>query len=1459
MGAQSRRAARRPVVLLVALVALVMGLLPTTGFAAESDTGNEITVQLNWQNQYREAEAAFGGVDDYAAFHLGSEGAGAVTISWNTTTGQVATEGEVTVTARMVEEGFSLHAGALEEEGDVVIALPAPTFQGPGDEPGTGELDRGEFTYSLDGTMNTDPATLAALDAALASGGLVDYYVNVSTVRNPAGEVRGQLHKTLADGGLHAIVPLFELLEFHELGTGTNTGEAQTSFNLWFDADIAFAGETGKQRPQPEDFVLTRERDGVSEQLPILRVRGDNPDWQPYPKQDIRLHLDTHDVIEDGDIVTVTLLDGGAKKLVPVGRNATAADLSDSWRTRCTHVISVPAMTSEPCGTPPQPGLSGYTATAIDSAPNQEQTFSVIIEEPGLPAGEELWIDLVDVSHDGLVDYSESAWTAVVEGSEVVGTAAFWEYEEIERFQTVWEPFLVFTHAEDAPVAGELVLSGTGIDGSDAALHGGDTAYDTYVVRHDTGRADYTEIAVEFVPQPTITLEPADAVVLAETGASLTVTATYTDADGVPVDSAEIRFWAEQGERPNIVEADLEPGITDEYGQTTLTYTYDGRDVVPGAPLIDTLRAQLVDDADPDARFVDARTTVSWATGVATNEESGATFHDLNDAVAEAETSDTITALGAFTSVYGLPHGDRVQVRTADLMLQAGGDGASLLGALDVRASGVTVDGFAVDHAGAMGYAFRVEGAGITISDNVIDANGVDGFRVRDAWRAAAGRNAVISGNRIRDAAIAIDVDNRDQEPELIVDLIIEDNLFEDNEVGIHYNPDGGTTSIAGNEFKLTTGVGVELYVRDATDTEVLDLAAILAGNGYDPAAEILDRRIMPIDPTAQPYMVEIVNHVRGGADGQYTDIRYNRPVTCDDSPEAASQFRLDRGPGTQPDRVGVAIDCDHAPAMIRVRWSGNPNLPNYIEYVEHADPTHHIRRADFPDVSAISPDTIDHRGPWPTLPGEEPAPTVTLEPADALLLAEAGTEHTVTATATCASGNPEAVDVTFTVTRDGQVVGTETVTTDAQTGKASFTHDLDATVVAGQPIVDTIVAATDGASASVTVTWAAGVATNPRTGAAFHALDHAIGAAEAGDTISAAGAFASDRVSIDRSLALEGTNAALHGAFDVQADAAAVRGFVVQAEGLDSAVRVAGNGVTISGNQLRGATVGIVVAGSTATVQGNRLVDNEMSISLEALGATVTGNELELADWVGKVFVEDTTSSYDLEAILASNTFDPDGEVLGRQIVPATARPPVSVATSPSLVNRKAFDVSYRYDDGGGSGVERVVLFVKKPGATSFNRARVDIGAEVDGKFGFVARVGDGVYRFYTVAVDEAGNREAAPAVADTRTRVDTVAPAIRNPRVVPNPFVVGDGEPALFRMRVTERSQKTFLVKRNGVVVKRIQTRFTPRGLVTRKWFGKNDAGRLVPDGRYVVVMKARDRAGNVTVARVPLRIVR
>jgi hypothetical protein len=1265
--------------------------------AVDVNFTNQTTVRLNWQNQYRADQGTFGGVDDYAAFHLDNVGAGEVTLRWNTAMGLLETDGEVEVTGRAV--GFGLHVGALDVEGGAaVLALPAPTFVGAAeDEPGDDVFDRGRFTYRLDGRVTgVDPVTLAALDAALAADGLTGWYLNVRTVQNPAGELRGQLGVGVDDGGLYAIVPQFKLFEFHELGDGTITGEDQTSFNLWFEADIAFAGASGQQRPQPEDFVLMRERDGETEELEVIRVRGDNPDWQPYPKEDIRIHLDTHDIIEDEDVVTVTILDSGVEKLRPVGRNSGADDLSESWRTRCTRVLSVPAMTSEPCGTPPQPGLSGFEATPIDSAPHQTQELKVTIEAPGIPPhpeglhdnfdgepwelyeGEpwELWIDLDEVSHDGLVDYSESTWAATIDG-EPVGRVEFWEYREVERFAIEWEPFLVFTHDEAEPVSGELVLTGTGIDGSDAAVHGETTEYDTFVVRYDTGRPDYTEIVVNHVPQPTITLEPADAVVLAETNARLTVEATYTDIDGNPVPDASIRFWAEQGERPDIVVKDLGTVTTSGGGLASVTYYANGRDVDLGDPLIDTLRAQLVDEDDPDARFVDAETTVTWATGAARNDgpsdAAGTTYHDLNEAVADADEGDTITAKGEFTSVRNLPRSDRVQVRKADLTLRADAGGASLLGAFDVRADGATVEGFHVEQAGTMEYAFRVEGAGITISNNTVDADGADGFRVRDAWGpVGGGGSAEISGNEISNAAIAIDVDNRDQATALVTDVAITDNQLVNNVVAIHYNPAGGIRAITGNHF--VAGDAGEVYVRDATEGEALDLTAILAGNTYDPAGEILGRRIAPADPTAQPYIVRIVNHVRGGEGSQYTDIEYSRPVVCDGGPETGSQFTLSRGPANQQDRTGVSVTCYGT--MVRVHWNGNPNLPNHIEYLEHEEAEFRIRRADVPDpVYAVSPQMIDHQGRWPTLPGEDPT-TMSLEPQDHVLHAGVEPAHSVTATAECPiSGNPKDGDVTFTVTRGGVVVAAGTIPTEE--GSATFTYQLanPGLVVPGHPIVDEIHAVMENDSATTTAAWAAGVATNERSDKRFHDLNDAVAGAQPDDPIVAVGAFTADRVLIDRSLHLRGEDAQLVGAFDLRSDDVTVEGFVIEHTGtLPYVMRVDGSGITISGNRF-----------------------------------VLTG------DPAGRVYVDDVAGTLDLDGILEANEFVPPAEVSGHQIVPKSEDGPHMVSLTHFTGGRDGPRTVIRYSaavtwDGDTSAVVASQFTLDRGKANQANRTGADI-----------------------------------------------------------------------------------------------------------------------------------------------------
>ena len=108
----------------------------------------------------------------------------------------------------------------------------------------------------------------------------------------------------------------------------------------------------------------------------------------------------------------------------------------------------------------------------------------------------------------------------------------------------------------------------------------------------------------------------------------------------------------------------------------------------------------------------------------------------------------------------------------------------------------------------------------------------------------------------------------------------------------------------------------------------------------------------------------------------------------------------------------------------------------------------------------------------------------------------------------------------------------------------------------------------------------------------------------------------------------------------------------------------------------------------------------------------------------------------------------------------------PQSQASVAAFQTSKTFPVTYTSSDLGGSagsGVVSVELWVKGPADAAFTNTDVDSGAGLDSKFSFTAGP-DGVYKFYTVAVDAAGNREASPATdldsAVVDTHVDTVAP---------------------------------------------------------------------------------------------------
>src|SRR5205823_6557708 len=112
----------------------------------------------------------------------------------------------------------------------------------------------------------------------------------------------------------------------------------------------------------------------------------------------------------------------------------------------------------------------------------------------------------------------------------------------------------------------------------------------------------------------------------------------------------------------------------------------------------------------------------------------------------------------------------------------------------------------------------------------------------------------------------------------------------------------------------------------------------------------------------------------------------------------------------------------------------------------------------------------------------------------------------------------------------------------------------------------------------------------------------------------------------------------------------------------------------------------------------------------------------------------------------------------------PVDTQDHTSSASSPAYSTSTTFTVTYGASDplkdGSNSGLKDVELCANAPGPRSFPTRRSSDLASIDGSFSFTGTV-DGSYDFYTRAHDNAGNYEAAPALADTSTLVDTQGPA--------------------------------------------------------------------------------------------------
>jgi hypothetical protein len=80
---------------------------------------------------------------------------------------------------------------------------------------------------------------------------------------------------------------------------------------------------------------------------------------------------------------------------------------------------------------------------------------------------------------------------------------------------------------------------------------------------------------------------------------------------------------------------------------------------------------------------------------------------------------------------------------------------------------------------------------------------------------------------------------------------------------------------------------------------------------------------------------------------------------------------------------------------------------------------------------------------------------------------------------------------------------------------------------------------------------------------------------------------------------------------------------------------------------------------------------------------------------------------------------------------------PPTSTCSAPSFSYGPAWNVSYTADDTGGPGLNEVDLYAKGPSDSSYTKVASTTTNLASGSFSYPATEGNGIYNFYTVAID--------------------------------------------------------------------------------------------------------------------------
>jgi hypothetical protein len=198
----------------------------------------------------------------------------------------------------------------------------------------------------------------------------------------------------------------------------------------------------------------------------------------------------------------------------------------------------------------------------------------------------------------------------------------------------------------------------------------------------------------------------------------------------------------------------------------------------------------------------------------------------------------------------------------------------------------------------------------------------------------------------------------------------------------------------------------------------------------------------------------------------------------------------------------------------------------------------------------------------------------------------------------------------------------------------------------------------------------------------------------------------------------------------------------------------------------------------------------------------------------------------------------------------------PVSSATAPATSAAGApITVAYTAaDNAGGSGLARVILLVRTPGASGFAEATTSASSAASGTFSYTPTAGAGDYGFATSAEDMNCGREAAPADPDAVTKVAAAAttppPAGGPPaKVVPITQLATLPSP---HVCVSRRHFPIHLKGVKGIVKAVIKLTGVPARTVKGKALGLPIDLRGLPKGKVVVRITVTTRAGKRLVGK-------